>query len=95
MLEEPSIKIIRAWSAKKGEKQICEIPPPQLLLLDTSQPVGGWMEVLDAEGEAVEPVVSLPSAASMVNANLWLDTLDHGTFDLITGPFTVLRSGLC
>ncbi len=53
------------------------------------------MEVLDAEGEAVEPVVSLPSAASMVNANLCLDTLDHGTFDLVTGPFTVLRSGLC
>ncbi|MEJ2009333.1 MAG: hypothetical protein P8Z30_14460 [Acidobacteriota bacterium] len=90
-------KIIGAWSAREGDEQPCEIPPPPLVLADTLQMDGGWAEVPGSEvvAESAEPALSAGSAGSVACSSLYVEATDHGTFDLLAGPFTVLRSGLC
>lgn len=95
LLEEPLAKIIRAWSAREGDEQPCEIPPPPLLLADTFQADGGWADASGAEAEAAQPASSVATIAPVACSGLCIDTTDHGTFDLLAAPFTVLRSGLC
>jgi len=88
VLEALSIKVIRARSAKEAEAHLCGMPCPHLVLTDAVLPDGNWMDVLDVAAKAVEPV-NVIIVSPIVDTRLYLDTMDHGAFDLMTDSFTV------
>lgn len=95
LLEEPENKVVRAWCAKETDDQVREIPCNETAKSGRLFSDVDWMEVQHFHSGDSGRVVGAAAVDPSGLSSVCLDTTDHGTFNLITGPLTILQSGFC
>jgi len=81
---EPLAKISAARTCKEAEDYLKQPNPPHLVFADALMPDGTWLDVLACAMKAARPV-NVIVVAPVADFGLYIDALERGAFDLITG----------
>jgi len=98
-LERQGMSILLADSRTRAIQMLGGQNPAPLVFTDTELPDGTWADIL-AEAERATQPVNVIVVARVVDARLYLDTIETGAFDFIAPPFVatdlefVVRSAL-
>jgi DNA-binding NtrC family response regulator len=84
VLDAQRVKITEARTCEEAARELAKANPPHLVFTDTAVPDGTCLDVLALAAKAPRPVHVIV-ASRAADMRLYLDAMEHGAFDFITG----------
>jgi DNA-binding NtrC family response regulator len=89
-LEGQLIEVCTANNCFEAALNLCSHCPPHLVFTDIQLPDGNWADVLSFAASANAPV-NVIVVSPRVDVPLYIQTMEHGAFDFIVSPLSLLE----